>query len=409
VDATLVRELAPRVLAAVVRRAGDFAAAEDALQEALLAATTAWPREGPPRNPAGWLYHVALRRLADARDAEAARARREEAVALERGAAAEDTGMEPLEPEADETLELLFLCCHPALSRPSAVALMLRAVGGLTTAEIAGAFLVPEATMAQRISRAKQALHGAGRRFGELGAVERAERLGAVLHVLYLMFTEGHTVRAGAALGRVELGAEAIRLARLVLRLVPDHPEAAGLLALLLLTDARRAARTGPAGELVPLHEQDRGLWDRAAIAEGTELLDGAWSRGVIGPYQVQAAIAALHDAAPSVEATDWPQILGLYGVLARFADNPVVALNRAVALAMVQGPAAGLAALAALDADPRVAEGHRLDAVRGHLFERLGDVAAAARHYCAAAQRAENQAERAYLAARAARLSELP
>jgi RNA polymerase sigma factor (sigma-70 family) len=408
VDVELLRELAPRVLAALVRRAGDFAAAEDALQEALLAASTAWPREGLPRNPAGWLWHVALRRLADARDAEEARARREQTVALERrelDAAPE----EPPEPGVDETLELLFLCCHPALSKPSAVALMLRAVGGLTTAEIAGAYLVPEATLAQRISRAKQALHGAGRRFGELGMAERAERLGAVLHVLYLMFTEGHTVRAGAALGRVELGAEAIRLARLVLRLAPDHPEAAGLLALLLLTDARRAARTGPAGELVPLHEQDRGLWDRAAIAEGTELLDGAWSRGVIGPYLVQAAIAALHDAAPSVEATDWPQILGLYGVLARFADNPVVALNQAVALAMVHGPAAGLAALAPLDADPRVAEGHRLDAVRGHLFERLGDVAAAARHYRAAAQRAENQAERDYLAARAARLSELP
>jgi RNA polymerase sigma factor (sigma-70 family) len=399
-----IREQAPRVLAAVTRRAGDFALAEDAVQEALLAAAEQWPREGTPANPGGWLYQVACRRLADTLDAAAARARREAEVAAGRAEAREADDTLPDEAR-DETLELFFLCCHPALEDAQAVALVLRALGGLTTAEIARAFFVPEATMAQRIHRAKQALRASKVPFP---AQEPGKRLTPVLHVLYLVFNEGYLASSGADLVRVDLSAEAIRLARLVHAEAPDDPEAAGLLALLLLTDARRAARTGPRGELVPLHEQDRRLWDRAAIREGTELVTAAIARGTVGSYQVQAAIASLHDEASSLESTDWPQILALYGLLARFADNPAVALNRAVALAMVHGPAAGLAALAALDADPRLAASHRLDAVRGHLLERAGDRPAALRHYRAAAERAPNRAERRYLEAKAAELEEL-
>jgi predicted RNA polymerase sigma factor len=399
------REHAPRVLAALVRRTGDFAAAEDALQEALLAATVQWPAEGVPINPSGWLYPVATRRLADFHEAEAARARREAEVASEAGERVVPPPELP-EPVPDETLQLLYLCCHPALSAAAAVPLVLRAVAGLTTAEIARAFFASEATMAQRIVRAKQIIRASGLPFAGLDSAARDERLAAVLHVLYLLFNEGYAASAGEELVRVDLSQEALRLARLVHALAPEHPESTGLLALLLLTDARRAARTGQAGELIPLHEQDRTRWDRAAIAEGTALVTEALARGAVGPYQLQAAIAALHDEAPSLEATDWPQILALYGLLARLGDNPAVALNRAVALAMVHGPAAGLEALRSLDGDPVLTSGHRLAAVRGHLYERLGERERAVEHYREAAARAANLAERRYLEYKAAKLA---
>jgi len=406
-----LRELVPRVVGAVLRRCGDFAAAEDAVQEALLAAATQWPAAGRPDNPGGWLFHVACRRLADQQDAERARRRREAGAALPPDAAAPEPPM-PAEPgfdeDGDDTLLLLFLCCHPALKPEAAVALTLRAVGGLSTAEIAAAFLVPEATLAQRISRAKAAIRAAGATFELPDAAARDARLASVLHVLYLMFNAGYVSRAGPHLQRVELSSEALRLARLAQRLQPAHAETQGLLALLLLTDARRAARTGPAGELIPLHEQDRTLWDRAAIAEGRAHVQAALRRGPVGSYQVQAAIAALHDEAPSVQATDWPRILSLYGLLARFSDNPLVALNRAIALAMVQGPAAGLAALEALDGDARLAgQRFRMDAVRAHLHELAGEREAALRHFRAAAEGAENAAEREYLVRKAGRLEQ--
>lgn len=403
----LLRELAPQVLGAVVRRHGDFAAAEDAVQEALLAAAVQWPREGLPESPRAWLVQVAARRMSDHQRSEIARRRREAAVVRlelpdEQVVPAPDSGQEP---EQDDTLLLLFLCCHPALTQSSAIALTLRAVGGLTTAEIAHAFLVPEATMAQRISRAKQLIKKAGGRFGELTEEERDERLGAVLHVLYLVFNEGYATSAGSALQRVDLSTEAIRLARAVHRLLPAHGEAAGLLALLLLTDARRAARTGPDGEIIPLDEQDRTLWDRAAIREGVELITRTLSRGAVGAYQIQAAIAAVHDEAERAEATDWPQILALYDVLQRLSDNPMVTLNRAVAAAMVHGPQTGLELLQPLDADPRLAAHHRLAAVRAHLHERAGDRASAMACYQAAAARTSSLPERNYLLMKAARL----
>jgi len=394
-----LRDLAPRVLGAVVRRCGDFAAAEDAVQEALLAAAREWPGTGVPGNPGGWLFQVACRRLADHLESERAR-RRREAVAAERM----QHPMDPLDAAEDDTLVLLFMCSHPALTPPSAIALTLRAVGGLTTAEIAGAFLVPEATMAQRISRAKQTIRSSGVPFALPDGAGRADRLGAVLHVLYLMFNEGCATSSGPALVRVELTSEAIRLARTLHRLQPGHPEVAGLLALLLLTDARRPARTGPAGELIPLDEQDRSLWDRGAIAEGTALVTAALARGSVGSYQLQAAIATLHDEAPSTAATDWPQILALYGLLQRMSDNPMVALNRAIAVAMVHGPGAGLALLDALEADGRLADHYRLEAVRAHLCERAGDPEAAIRHYRLAAEGTASLAERNHLMTRAAR-----
>jgi RNA polymerase sigma factor (sigma-70 family) len=404
----LLRELAPQVLGAVTRRFGDFAAAEDAVQEALVAAATQWPREGVPDSPRAWLIHVASRRMVDHVRSELAR-RRREAVAIAEAPA--DHGVVPPpdsgeSPQRDDTLLLLFMCCHPALTAPSAIALTLRAVGGLTTAEIASAFLVPEATMAQRISRAKERIKTSGVPFRMPTRRERGARLGAVLHVLYLIFNEGYTSSTGPSLHRSDLSNEAIRLTRMVHRLLPEAGEVAGLLALMLLTDARRIARTGPAGELIPLDKQDRSLWDQRAIREGTALITGTLSRGSIGPYQLQAAIAAVHDEALRPEDTDWPQILALYGLLKRMSDNPMVALNHAIAAAMVHGAGAGLELLKALDADARVANHHRLHAVRAHLLEMSGDREAAMAHYRRAADLTTSIPERNYLTTQAARVS---
>ncbi|RKF26227.1 sigma-70 family RNA polymerase sigma factor [Micromonospora globbae] len=404
----LLRELAPQVLGVLARRFHDFATAEDAVQEALLAAATQWPVEGVPGNPRGWLIQVAYRRMIELVRAETARRRREDLVARRepddrRVAPAVD---DQLTAGRDDTLVLLFLCCHPALSPASAIALTLRAVGGLSTAEIAHAFLVPEATMAQRISRAKQRIRDSGMPFRMPEATDRAARLAAVRHVLYLIFTEGHTSSAGPDLRRVDLSAEAIRLTRTLRERLPDDSETAGLLALMLLTEARSPARTGPSGELISLAEQDRGRWDAAAIAEGVDLVTRALPRGPVGPYQIQAAIAALHDEAPSAEETDWPQILALYEVLEARSGSPVVALNRAVATAMVHGPDAGLAALTELAGDPRLAGHHRLYAARAHLHEMAGDRDRAVADYRAAAARTSSVPEQRYLTMRAARLA---
>jgi RNA polymerase sigma factor (sigma-70 family) len=401
----LLRQLAPQVLGALVRRYGHFDAAEDAVQEALLAAAVQWPAEGVPADPRAWLIKVASRRLTDLLRSEQARQRREDTV-TQRALPGQWEAPAADEPQAsDDTLILLFLCCHPALSPASQIALTLRAVGGLTTAEIARAFLVPEATMTRRISRAKQAIKDSGVPFRMPAAGERAERLRAVLHVLYLIFNEGYASTTGPDLQRAELSAEAIRLARLVHRLLPGDGEVAGLLALMLLTDARRPARTGPGGDLVPMDEQDRSTWDSGAIAEGVALITAALPRGATGPYQLQAAIAAIHDEAPSAEATDWPQIMALYELLLRVADNPVVALNHAVSVAMVRGPRAGLELLAGLEADQRIAGDHRLQAVRAHLLEMAGDAAAARECYRVAARRTASLPQQRYLQARAARL----
>ncbi|WP_406046332.1 sigma-70 family RNA polymerase sigma factor [Micromonospora sp. NBC_00898] len=404
----LLRELAPQVLGALTRRFGDFATAEDAVQEALLDAARQWPADGLPDNPRGWLVQVAYRRMIELVRAEAARRGREDRAARREGddrrtAPAAD---EPLITDRDDTLVLLFLSCHPTLSTASAIALTLRAVGGLSTAEIARAFLVPEATMAQRISRAKQRIRASGLPFRMPDEGERQARLAAVLHVLYLTFTEGHTASLGTDLRRVDLFEEAIRLTREMHALLPDDSEVTGLLALMLLTEARAAARTGPSGELISLADQDRSRWDAAAIAEGTALVTRAMARGPVGPYQLQAAIAALHDEAPTAAQTDWPQILALYQVLERVSASPVVSLNRAVATAMVHGPAAGLDALAALAADPRLAGHHRLDAARAHLYEMAGDRERAVAHYRAAAGGTTSLPEQHYLRMRAARLA---
>lgn len=405
----LLRELAPQVLAAVTRRYGDFTAAEDAVQEALIVAVQTWPREGLPERPRAWLIQVAARRITDHIRAESARRRRETALVGE--TLPEDSMAPPLdtdaEPEKDDSLLLLFLCCHPALSRTSAIALTLRAVAGLTTAEIARAFLVPEATMAQRISRAKQQIKSSGVGFVMPSESEREARLAAVLHVLYLIFNEGYAASGGESLQRVDLSSEAIRLTRLLHGSLPEHGEVAGLLALLLLTDARRLARSTADGELIPLDEQDRSLWDRRAIDEGVALVSAALSRGAVGAYQLQAAIAACHDEAVSADATDWPQILALYGVLEQLSDNPMLTLNRAVALAMVHGPAAGLELIRTLDGDARVAKHYRLAAVRGHLYEKSGDLKAAIAAFQTAADGTSNTAERNYLLIKAARLRE--
>jgi RNA polymerase sigma factor (sigma-70 family) len=404
----LLRELAPQVLGVLVRRFRQFDACEDAVQEALVAAASQWPAEGIPANPRGWLVTVASRRMTDHVRSESARRRREDADAAHRPAddtvapAADDAWATPT---ADDTLTLLFLCCHPSLSAPSQLALTLRAVGGLTTAEIARAFLVPESTMAQRISRAKQRVKATGAMFELPPADERPERLKVVLHVLYLMFNEGYTSSSGPDLQRTDLGDEAVRLTRAVHRLLPDDGEVTGLLALMMLTDARRTARTGPAGELIPLAEQDRGLWDRDAITEGVELVTGTLATARLGPYQVQAAIAAVHDEAPTADDTDWLQILALYDVLAALAPNPMVTLNQAVARAMVLGPEAGLELLATLDDDERMAENHRLHSVRAHLQEMAGDTEGARAGYREAARRTASRPEQRYLEARASRL----
>jgi len=402
----LLRELAPQVLGVVIRRFRDFAAAEDAVQEALLAAALQWPTEGVPDNPRAWLIQVAGRRMTDAIRAELARRRRETAVAAEleylTPAAEIDSGA-----EQDDTLILLFMCCHPALTPPSAIALTLRAVGGLTTAEIASAFLVPEATMAQRISRAKQSIKSSGVPFQLPTDAERAQRLRAVLHVLYLIFNEGYVASAGQQAQRLDLSREAIRLTRALRDLLPDDGEAAGLLALMLLTDARRLARTGPDEELIPLTKQDRSKWDQAEISEGIALITATLSKGSVGAYQLQAAIAAVHDEAARAADTDWPQILVLYGLLKRMSDNPMVALNHAVAAAMVHGPSAGLDLLKLLDQDGRLAGHHRLDAVRAHLLEMAGQPEAAIEHYRLAAARTSSLPERNYLLTQAARLGE--
>jgi RNA polymerase sigma factor (sigma-70 family) len=404
----LLRALAPQVLGALLRRFKDFGAAEDAVQEALLAAATTWPAEGRPDNPRAWLIQVAFRRLTDQLRSDVARRRREDEVAaeLQREQGHSDDSGEAAVPH-DDTLMLLFMCCHPALTGPSAIALTLRAVGGLTTAEIASAFLVPEATMAQRISRAKATIKSSGVGFTRPGPSEWPARLKAVLHVLYLMFNEGYTSSGGPDLQRSDLANEAIRLTRAVHRLLPEDGEVTGLLALMLLTDARRLARTNAVGDLIPLAEQDRGRWDQAAIAEGVALISAALPLGAVGPYQLQAAIAAIHDEAATAAETDWPQILAFYGLLERMSDNPMVMLNSAIALAMVQGPAAGLERLAALDADGRLAGHHRLAAVRAHLLEMAGDRAAAVAHYRTAASRTTSLPEQRYLLARAARLAQ--
>jgi RNA polymerase sigma factor (sigma-70 family) len=395
----LLRELAPQVLGVLLRRYGRFDSSEDAVQEALLAGAMRWPEQGVPENPRAWLVTVASRRLVDGWRSESARRRREETEAL----------LEFRRPgeasEQDDTLTLLFLCCHPVLSVPSQLALTLRAVGGLTTTEIANAFLVPDATMAQRISRAKQRIKSTGTRFDLPPEPQRAERLRVVLHVLYLIFNEGYTSSSGSSLQRTDLTAEAIRLARMLYQLLPRDGEVAGLLALMLLTDARSDARTTSDGSLVPLAEQDRHLWNALQIHEGVSLITATLGKAPIGPYQLQAAIAAIHDEAPSADETDWPQILSLYDVLEQVSPGPVVTLNRAVAVAMVDGPRAGLAVLGSLDADDRMAHTHRLEAVRGHLLELAGEPGAARESYRRAARMTASVPEQRYLAMRAARL----
>ena len=403
----LLRRMAPQVLGALVRRFGNFGTAEDAVQEALSAAATQWPTQGVPENPRGWLITVASRRLTDLLRSEQARRRREEIVArweLPSPHAAPPADIGASDP--DDSLVLLVMCCHPALNAAAQIALTLRAVGGLSTADVARAFLVSEATMTRRISRAKQRITSSGAAFEMPTGDDRAGRLDAVARVLYLMFTEGYTATAGANLQRPDLAAEAIRLTRLLHRLLPGDGEVAGLLAMMLLTDARRAARAGMHGELIPLPDQDRGRWDPQLIAEGTQLITATLPRGPVGPYQLQAAIAAVHDEASDPDATDWPQIAALYELLLDITDNdPVVALNHVVAVAMTRSPRAGLALLETIQADPRISAGHHL-AVRAHLLEMTGDRAAARESYQAAAQRTNNLAQQRYLHTRAARLN---
>jgi RNA polymerase sigma factor (sigma-70 family) len=406
-DHDLLRTQGPRVLAILTRRYRDFAGCEDAVQEALVAAATQWPREGQPDNPRGWLLRVATRRLTDQIRADAARRLREQLVVSlvppdEQIAVAADRGAN----ERDDTLDLYFMCCHPALTTASQVALTLRAVGGLTTAEIARAFFVPEPTMAQRLTRAKQTIRQSGVRFGEPSEADRGSGLVAVLRVLYLGFNEGYTASEGVLPLRVDLSNEAIRLTRELVNLAAEEPEVRGLLALMLLTDARRPARVGRAGELVPIDSQDRSLWNQSAIAEGTQLLEAALAFGRPGPYQIQAAIAALHDEATSTDTTDWPQIRALYDRLLVSVNTPMARLSRAIATGMVDGPAAGLAELDALASDPVLSQSHRFAAARGHLLERIDNRGGAIDAYRDAANRTTSTAERNYLLLRAARLS---
>jgi len=395
----LLRDLAPQVLGALVRRSGDFDAAEDAVQEALIAAALHWPRDGVPAKPRGWLVQTAVRRMIDQRRSEQSRKDRESLALLQEAPMGEV-------PDQDDTLILLFMCCHPALTPASAIALTLRAIGGLTTAQIASAFLVGEATMAQRITRAKQRIKASGVRFQMPTRKEQTARLRTVLHVLYLIFNEGYAGSTGREVHRTELSDEAIRLTRMLQRLLPDDGEVSGLLALMLLIDARRPARTNAAGELITLAEQDRTQWDQALVAEGVALLNRAIGKGAVGEYQLQAAIAAVHDQAPRADDTDWPQIFALYGLLEQMTRNPIVTLNRAVAAAMVDGPSAGLAMLDAVE--ERLPGYYRLDAVRAHLLEMAGDTKAALAHYRTAADRTTSLPERRYLTAQAARLKML-
>ena len=390
----LLRDLAPQVLAALVRRYKDFAAAEDAVQEALLAAATHWPVDGVPTRPDAWLITVASRKLTDHRRSEQARRRREEAAPGELPAPGADVPV-----SGENTLTLLALCCHPSLTPASRIALTLRAVGGLTTAEIARAFLVPEATMAQRIARAKQKIKASGARFTP------PTDLRAVLHVLYLIFNEGYTASSGPSLQRAELAREAIRLTRMLRRLMPSDGEVTGLLALMLLTDARRTARTDDDGRLVPLAEQDRARWDRDLVEEGLGLVRHTLPHAQVGPYQVEAAIAAVHAEAPTARETDWPQVVALYRVLSRLAPNPMVTLNEAVAVGMAEGPEAGLAVLRELAGDERVAGHHRLHAVRAHLLEMSGKKVAAREEFATAARLTTSVPEQRYLRERANRL----
>jgi RNA polymerase sigma factor (sigma-70 family) len=402
----LLRELAPQVLGVVVRRFHDFANAEDAVQEALIAAASQWPREGMPDNPRAWLIQVALRRMTDQLRSELARRRRETALASELDYLAPMAEIDT-HVEQDDTLILLFMCCHPALSSPSAIALTLRAVGGLTTAEIAKAFLVPEATMAQRISRAKQSIKSSGIPFRLPTDQERTQRLGAVLHVLYLIFSEGYVASIGPQAQRLELSGEAIRLTRSLHHLLPNDGEVGGLLALMLLTNARRKARTGANEELIPLDKQDRALWDQGEISEGLALITATLAKGSISAYQLQAAIAAVHSEAAKAEDTDWPQILALYELLKHMSNNPMVMLNHAIATAMVRGPSEGLRLLTVLDEGARLTGHHRLAAVRAYLLEMAGDSSGATAHYRLAAEWTSSLPERNYLLTQVARLSE--
>jgi RNA polymerase sigma factor (sigma-70 family) len=397
----LLRDLAPRVLGAVVRRYGDFADAEDAVQEALLAAATTWSAEGTPDDPQAWLIRVASRRMADRYRRDEARRRREQ-LAASWSLTRPDPGS-----GHDDTLILMIMCCHPTLTPASAIPLTLRAVGGLTTNEIAAAFLVPEATMAQRISRAKARIKASGEPFTLPPPDQLAGRVRSVLRVLYLLFNEGYATSSGPDLARSDLSSEAIRLARGVHVGLPDNPEVAGLLALMLLTEARRAARTGPDGELVALADQDRTVWDRGLIAEGLALIADALPRGEVGEYQIQAAIAAVHDQAAAHHDTDWAEIAALYGLLERMTGNPMVTLNRAVAVSMAQGPKVGLAILAGLR--DRLGDHHRFHAVRAHLLELAGDTEGAVVEFRAAAARATNLREQRYLTAKAAHLTTTP
>jgi RNA polymerase sigma factor (sigma-70 family) len=395
----LLRELAPRVLGTLTRRNERFDACEDAVQEALLAAAVQWPEQGVPDAPVGWLVAVASRRLIDELRSDQARRAREHAIALAAEPAFYTDHESP--PGHDDTLTLLFLCCHPALTPVSQLALTLRAVGGLTTAQIASALMVPEATMAQRISRAKQTIKSSHVGFETPPSEQWPARLAVVLHVLYLIFNEGYMASSGPSLQRVELVDEGIRLARMLHRLLPEDGEVTGVLALMLLTHARRQARTRTGDDLIPLVEQDRALWDRQMIDEGVGLITASLTRSPLGPYQLQAAIVAVHAEAPTAEETDWAQILGLYELLERAAPNPLVTLNRAVALAMVHGPEAGLALLDELDAGEELRGRYRLEAVRAHLLEMAGHRARAVDSYRLAASQTESAPERRYLESR--------
>ena len=402
----LLRRLTPQVLGAVVRRYGNFDLAEDATQEALLAAYVQWSRDGLPKNPKAWLITVASRRLTDLLRSDQARRRREETVAQWAVAETrEPPGAEHRSADADDTLILLYMCCHPSLPIASQIGLTLRAVGGLTTAEIARAFLTSEATVTRRITRSKQSIKDSGLPFAMPGAAELPSRLDVVLRVLYLIFNEGYASTMGTNLQRVDLAEEAIRLARTLHASLPEDSEVTGLVALMLLTHARHRARSGPDGALIPMAEQDRSLWDHDAIGEGVGLITAALPRGLTGPYQIQAAIAAVHDEAPSTEATDWPQIVALYRVLLRLDNNPVAALNHAVAVSMDQGPQAGLELLRQLESDPRINADRRFHAVRAHLLEMTGNIAAARDAYEAAARQAANLQQQRYLHGQIARL----